>query len=310
MNRLMTVVVVLLPCCHAVAAEKPDPRAADEAAIRRAVRTYVAAFNEGDAAATAAHWSDHGEWVSPSGEKFKGRRAIEAEMAGYFAETPDRHIEVLNPTVRFLAPTVAIEEGSARVSRTGEPPSETNYIAVHVKQNGTWKLESVRETALPGAAAEPATRSHRKYLKELAWMIGRWVDEDENSKVETVCKWTKNGNFITRSFAVSIEDRIEIEGTQVIGWDPAAKVIRSWMFDSEGGFGEAVWSRRGNSRRGNRWIIKAARTLNGGEKASSVNILTLIDRNRFTWQSMGREVAGELLPNIDEVTVVRKRSGK
>ena len=48
---------------------------------------------------------------------------------------------------------------------------------------------------------------------------------------------------------------------------------------------------------------------NGGERASSVNILTYVDRNRFTWQSMGREIAGELLPNIDEVTVVRKRSG-
>jgi uncharacterized protein (TIGR02246 family) len=304
MNRLMTVVVLFLLSCHAVAAEKPDPRADDETAIRRAVRTYVAAFNKGDAAATAAHWSDHGEWVSPSGEKFKGRRVIQAEMAAYFAESPNRRIEIRNPTVRFLAPTVAIEEGSARVSLTGEPPSETSYMAIHVKQNDTWKLESVRETALPGTAATPATPSHREYLNELGWMIGHWVDQDESSKVDTVCEWTKNGNFITRSFAVSIEDRIEIEGTQVIGWDPDAKVIRSWMFDSEGGFGQAVWSRKGN-----RWIIKAARTLNGGERASSVNILTYVDRNRFTWQSMGREIAGELLPNIDEVTIVRKRSG-
>ena len=29
--------------------------------------------------------------------------------------------------------------------------------------------------------------------------------------------------------------------TQRIGWDPAAKQIRSWEFDSEGGFGEGTW---------------------------------------------------------------------
>jgi len=75
------------------------------------------------------------------------------------------------------------------------------------------------------------------------------------------------------------------------------------MFHSEGGFGEGLWSRKGNQ-----WIIKASRTLAGGEKASSVNILTPVDRNSFTWESVGREIDGELLPNIDEVTVVRQQS--
>ncbi len=134
-------------------------------------------------------------------------------------------------------------------------------------------------------------------------MIGEWIDRDETSMINTVCQWTKNKNFITRSFSVSIKDRVELEGTQVIGWDPVTGTIRSWMFDSEGGFGKAVWTRQGN-----RWIIKASRTLNTGEKASAENILTHIDRNRFTWQSVGREIDGELLPNIDEVTVVRKQS--
>ena len=62
--------------------------------------------------------------------------------------------------------------------------------------------------------------------------------------------------------------------------------------------------------KGDRWIIKASRTLGGGEKASSVNILTYVDPNTFKWQSIGREIAGELLPNIEEVTVVREQSSK
>jgi len=302
MNRLIisAVAVLLLLSCHvAIGAEKADPRAADEAAIRHAVETYVAAFNRGDAEATAAHWSEGGEWVSPAGQKFKGRKVIQEEMAAFFAENPHRRIDILNPAVRFLAPTVAVEEGRARVTLSGDAPSETSYMAIHVKHDGRWKLDSVRETLLP------AVPSHYDQLKDLEWLIGTWIDGDESATIETVCEWTKNKNFITRSFKVAIEDRIELEGTQVIGWDPAAGAIRSWMFDSDGGFGDGVWTSKGN-----RWVIKASRVLNGGEKGSAVNILTRIDNDSFTWQSIGREIDGELQPNIDEVKVVRKPAAK
>jgi uncharacterized protein (TIGR02246 family) len=300
MKRLMLIVAVVVALCRLAAGGEAHRHAADEAEIRKAVRSYVAAFNRGNAKAVAAHWSTQGVYVSPSGQRLQGREAIEKEFAAYFSETTGQRIELGRPTIRFLTPAVAIEEGTARVSRGGEPPAETSYLAIHVKQEGGWKLDSVRETA--AAATAP---SHYEHLRELEWLIGTWVDRDEDSTIETVCEWTKNKNFITRSFAVSIKDRIEIEGTQVVGWDPEAKTIRSWMFDSEGGFGQAVWSRKGK-----RWIIKASRTLSVGEKASAVNILTYVDRNTLRWQSIGREIDGELLPNIEEVTVVRKQPNR
>ena len=299
MNRFVLIAVIIILACRLAVAGEAKRHAADKAAIRRAVQSYVAAFGRGDAKAVARHWSAKGVYVSPSGQRFQGRQAIEKEFETYFSESTGQRIELGSPAIRFLTPNVAVEEGAARVSRAGEPPTETSYIAIHIKQDGAWKLDSVRETVIP--AAPP----HHEFLKELEWMIGRWIDRDENSTIETVCQWTKNKNFITRSFSVSIKDRIEIEGTQVIGWDPVAGAVRSWMFDSEGGFGEALWSRKGN-----RWIIKASRTLGGGEKASAVNILTCVNQNTFTWQSVGREIDGELLPNIEEVTVVRKQSGK
>ncbi len=93
----------------------------------------------------------------------------------------------------------------------------------------------------------------------------------------------------------------DLEGTQVIGWDPAAGTIRSWMFDSDGGFGEGTWSKKGNS-----WIVKFSQVLPDGRKASATNIYTLIDANTFTWKSIGRKVDGEFLPNVEEVKMVRK----
>lgn len=300
MKRLLMMSLALIVLgVHVATAAPPDRQSADEAAIRKAVRSYVTAFARGDAKAVASHWSAEGVYVSPDGRRLAGREAIEQEFAAYFAESTGQSVEVGDPTVRFIALTVATEEGIARVSRTGEPPVETSYIAIHVKQNGRWKMDSVRETVVP------TTPSHHEQLRELEWLIGEWVDADGESTVHTVCQWTKNKNFITRSFSVAIKDRVELEGTQVIGYDPAAAAIRSWMFDSEGGFGEAHWSREGN-----RWIIKASRTLNGGEKASAVNIVTVIDENAFTWQSIGREIDGDLQPNIEPVTVVRKQSDK
>lgn len=164
------------------------------------------------------------------------------------------------------------------------------------------KQPTTGEAAAPNAADEA---SHYENLKDLEWMIGEWVDSDDNSTITTNCSWTKNRNFITRSFSVSIEGHIALEGTQVIGWDPEKKCVRSWLFDSEGGFGEATWLRKGNQ-----WVIKASQVLKGGQRASSINVLKPVDQNTFTWRSIGREVDGELLPNIPEVTIVRKPPAK
>jgi hypothetical protein len=138
-------------------------------------------------------------------------------------------------------------------------------------------------------------------LKELEWMIGSWIDQDENSTIQTDCEWTKNQNFINRSFAVVVGDQVDLAGMQIIGWDPAAKQIRSWIFDSDGGFAEGKWTRKGD-----RWLIQTSGTLPDGSRSSAVNIMTRVDDDSFTWQSVQREVGGDILPNVDEVLVVRK----
>ena len=47
--------------------------------------------------------------------------------------------------------------------------------------------------------------------------------------------------------------------------------------------------------------------LASGERASAINIITYVDQETLRWQSTNREIAGELLPNIPEVTVVRQK---
>ena len=220
-------------------------------------------------------------------------------MQALFAENKGVRIEVLHPSIRIVSPDVAVEEGTVRVIRPAEPPSDSTYLAVHVKKDGQWKLDSVHETDVPDA---PAASSP---LQDLAWLVGEWIDESPDATVEATVTWTKNKTFLNYAFKASAPGMDDLEGTQVIGWDPAAGTIRSWMFDSDGGFGEGTWSKKDNS-----WIVKFSQVLPDGRKASATNIYTLVDGNTFTWKSIGRKVDGEFLPNVEEVKMVRKTASE
>jgi uncharacterized protein (TIGR02246 family) len=253
----------------------------------------VASFNGGDAAALAELWAADAEFITPSGETFQGRDSILKGFETFFKENEGAKLEVDIASIQIEDANTAVEEGTARVTLPDQSVSETSYVARYTKQDDKWVMKSVREAEKPP--------SHYEQLKALEWFIGEWIDRDEKSSVHTTCRWTKNKNFISRSFAVTFGDQIDLEGTQVIGWDPSKQVIRSWIFDSDGGFGVGIWSQKGN-----RWTIRALRVLSDGRKASAVNVLTYVDENTFTWESTGREVDGEVLPNLGPITVVRK----
>jgi len=292
---LLAAAMMVLGSASAMGAE-PDRQTADKAAIGKAVASYVAAFNQGNAKALAALWSPEAVYTNPiTGEQVVGREAIEKQFAGIFVDAKGAKLEANTKAIQFVSPNVAVEQGTAKVIRPGQEPEESEYTAVYVKRDGRWLLDRVTEEDLP------VVTSNYERLKELEWMIGTWIDQDDQNRIETTCQWTKNQNFMTRSFTLSVRDRINMAGIQIIGWDPAAKQIRSWVFDSDGGFGQGVWSKKGKS-----WYIQSTGTLPDGMKTSSVNIITYVDDNTFTWQSVNCEAGGELLPNVDEVLVVRQ----
>ena len=278
---------------HAVAAEEAANE--EEAAIKKAIASYVEAFNKGDAKALAVHWTERGEFITPGQKKLQGREELEQEFTAYFAESKGATLVLEDTAVELRSPSVAVETGIARVVVSGDDVSETTYEATHVRTAEGWKIDSLREQELP-----PPPLSHHDKLQDLQWMIGEWVDADEGSVIETSCRWTTNQNFIVRSFKVFIEDRVDFAGTQIIGWDPAAETIRSWMFDSDGGFGVGRWSGDGG-----RWKVQMVNVLADGRRASATNIFQQVDEDTVTFKSIGRQVNGELLPNIGPVNVVR-----
>ncbi|MHC2069890.1 YybH family protein [Bremerella sp. T1] len=268
----------------------------DESAILKAIDSYAEAFNKGDAKALAQHWTVDGEFVTPSGDVLKGRAALEEDFTAYFEQNAGVKLELVDTQIKLLSPHVASETGVARVLLPEQEPSETIYEAFHVKTAEGWRIDSVKEDA----PAEPAP-SHYERLQPLQWMIGTWVDDSEDDvTVETSSRWTTNQNFIVRTFRVFMDGVVDFEGTQVIGWDPSVGAIRSWTFDSDGGFGVGRWTQQGS-----RWTVQSLNVLPDGRRGSSTNIYDLVDENTVQFKTIGRQVDGELLPNVSSITIIR-----
>jgi uncharacterized protein (TIGR02246 family) len=277
-------------------------QADDEAAIRKSDVAYVEAYNKQDAKALAALWSPEAVYVDPETEtEIVGREAIEKEFADTFSSQKNAKLEIKADAIKFMSPNVAVESGLARITRPDAEPDESNYSALYVKHDGTWFLDRVTEEETPLAPVAPP--SNYEHLKDLEWMVGSWIDQDDTDHVmiQTDCNWTKNKNFITRSFAVVVGDKVDMSGIQLIGWDPVAKQIRSWVFDSDGGFGEGKWSKKGKG-----WVVQQTGTLPDGRKAAEVNVIKPVDNDSFTWQTIQRSVDGDILPDVEEITIVRK----
>ena len=163
-----------------------------------------------------------------------------------------------------------------------------------MKQDGRWQIASARD--LPDEEAEAGDE-----LEQLGWLVGQWVNESPEALVATSYRWDDQRHAILGEFKVQVGGRPAMTGTQRIGWDPVAKKLHSWVFDSQGGFGEGLWTRNGNQ-----WIVKTTGTRGDGNGASATRIITQVTKDRMTWQSHDRVVGGELQPDVEKIVIVRR----
>jgi uncharacterized protein (TIGR02246 family) len=280
----------------AMAASAPGPaHQQDEKAIRLAAEAFAKAYNAGHAKAIASLFVADGQIVSEEGQSTQGREGIEQVFAGIFKEHPKTHMDLAIGSIRFIGSDMAIEDGMATVTHASDEPAEHSpYVVVHSGQDGKWLMASARD--IPDDTPTP-----EEQLKQLHWMIGDWVDESPEALIMTSYRWTDNQCYILSEFKIQVGGRPVMTGTQRIGWDPLAKKIRSWVFDSEGGFGEGVWTREGNH-----WIVKMTGVTRDGKIASATNITTRVSKDRMTWQQRDRIVGGEKTPDIAEIPITRR----
>jgi hypothetical protein len=174
---------------------------------------------------------------------------------------------------------------------------------------GGWALTEMRAqvpvTPAPSTAtAAEAVTPAESPLATLDWLVGSWTGQTERGAVEFSCKFTKNNAFLVRSFRIINEPEPTMSGMQLIAWDPIQETIRSWTFDSDGGFGEDTWNQADD-----RYTMRSTYTLPDGGKGAAINVMTYVDNDTFHWKSTNREIDGELQPDTDETVVSRVDAG-
>jgi uncharacterized protein (TIGR02246 family) len=266
----------------------------DETAIRANIERFAKAYNAGDAKGVAALFIPDGKIVDKGGNEADGREAIEKTFAKIFQDMPEKNIEVFIESIRFIGSDLALEVGTTKETPVpNEPPDIDRYTVLHVKRDGKWQMAMARDEEGPPPTAH-------EQLRPLAWLVGEWVDDGGSTVVRSTCRWSDDKNFLLQNLRLEISGRDAMNISQRIGWDPLRKRIRSWVFDSEGGFGESIWTRDGDE-----WIIHATGVRPDGTTGSATNTLIRSGNDGYIWRSRDRIVADDLQPPV-EVKVVRK----
>jgi uncharacterized protein (TIGR02246 family) len=271
-------------------AGQPSP---DEQQIRKAVVAFVEQYNAHKVSELAALFAADARMVFADGAEVNGRDQIKQSFEAAFQENPKSAVSVVVDSIRFLTPEVAVEEGSTSMFPDGETlTSRDRYTVLHLKMRGQWQMQSVR-------IVEEESLSAYGQLAALDWLVGEWIDEGRDEDVVANFHWDENKSFLLEDFKVVSGGEVVLKGTQRIGWDPQAKQIRAWTFDSAGGFGDATWTPAGSD-----WICKATGVQPNGTSASATRRLTRTAQDRVLWTSTDRLLGAEAMPDL-AVTMVR-----
>jgi uncharacterized protein (TIGR02246 family) len=271
---------------------------AEEKPIRDLVAAFAKAYSASDLKALAAFFTDEANVVDSGGETTRGKPAIVDMYASSFEENPRLNLESKVQEIRFLTPEVARVEGQTRLSTdTGDATEFTRFSSLLVKREGKWLVAEIREYPAP---VEEVSSYER--LKELEWMVGDWVDESESVKASSSVRWADNQSFLIRTYQVEVKGEKATSGTVFVGWDPQTGQIKSWIFDSDGGHGEGLWTRTGDKE----WVVKAQGVLRDGRPTSATQIHVVLNNDSVKTSSIDRIIGGQIAPDIADVVMVRK----
>lgn len=294
---VLAILSILMTSCGNEKSSESTGRSEDITEIKNNARAYVEVYNNHDAEKVGSFWAANAVYAIPdTKETINGRKAIVDYFKKLFEGDDLPKIEVIVDHIEFKGGDKAIENGHVTFIYPDGSEDESAYQAENVKESGKWLLQSVQEVETG------VVQSNHEHLKELEWLVGSWVDTDEDSDITLNFEWGKNKNFLIEHFVVKVLDQDEMEGTQIIGWDPVQQKIRAWVFDSDGGFREGSWSYDGDS-----WVAMMATTLADGKKGSSLDIYTKVNEDTFAFSMDSRDIDGDVLPDVGPVTFKKKK---
>ena len=119
----------------------------------------------------------------------------------------------------------------------------------------------------------------------------------------TTYEWDENKVFIRGKFEIKEGGKVAEAGTQMITVDNAEGGIRSWVFQSDGGFGDGLWTRDGK-----KWTVDLAGVTADGSTLEATTIYLRLDDNTVTWQAVEQFVDGEPIADSQPIKVTKRKA--
>ena len=270
-----------------------------EAAIRDRISDYLEAFNGHDAEKVGSFWTTDGISVNEeTGQETSGREALVNELSAFIEENPSTRLTGQVDRIRLVRPNVATVEGHTTLFAGDGVPVDSTFTALLIRERDQWLISTSHERSVP------VPPSPQEALQDLEWLIGDWQDDSDDALVRSSFQWAPSGTFLLRSFDSQFADGPGLQGTQIFGWDPITKQVRTWTFASDGSFGQGTVV---NSPEG--WMVRKWQVLNDGRVASATRIMTRVDEDVLTVETIAHTIDGEPVPHADPITVVRVSDG-
>jgi uncharacterized protein (TIGR02246 family) len=286
---------------EAVGQQKDAPAAGAnpaETAIRNANAAYVEAMTKGDLDGIMALWADDADYIDEAGKMIRGKDQIAAIFKKSLPEIKGSKIAGRIHSMKFVRPEICLEDGVIEVTSPTGTKEASRYAVVWTKTGEKWLISSVRD--LPAEVTDlPSIASAQ--LKDLEWLVGEWADDGGKGEQTAKIYWAPNKSFLIMDYTVKLPDRDPLEVVVRVGWDGAAGRVRSWVFDTQGGFAEGLWQKDGTKR----WLIGQSGVLPDGGTGGSTNSYEFIDANTFVWRAVDRDVDNQPLPDV-QIKYVRK----
>jgi uncharacterized protein (TIGR02246 family) len=264
-----------------------------EAEVVAADKKLMDAFNQGNAGQVADMFLPDGELIDESGTVYLGKDEIGGLLKSFFEKYPGAKTVSQIESVRLISGLALLDGSRSIMEKEGKSFSLVRYATIWKKTDAGYKVVSLRDVA------ESIPPSPKEALETISWLVGSWVNEGSDGKVNLDYRLAEDGNFIVGDVLVVAPDgRQVMKSFQRIAWDAAQGTYRSWTFDSDGGWGESLWS---PSDQG--WILESkAFAPSGSQGTVRVSIVSESD-SRLKIQGTNRFSNGVAEPDYEHVMV-------
>jgi uncharacterized protein (TIGR02246 family) len=295
---VMLALALTVPSLSATAAGQTKPSAVTEQkddGVRSILMSLEAAISARNVENTVALFAEDVQFIDEAGDEIRGRKELGERFNQLFKSASTPQVGIHPQSISFLANNVALVVGEVSRKQGQEDLPASRFSIIMTEKNNKWQINEITETAMQ--SEQTANR-----LQGLNWLIGEWTAESAGATATFDVEWAPSHKFITSTCTVNKSGKAPELDKQVIGWDPQRNTIISWHFDSNGGFGNGIWSNEPNE---NKWTVDVSGVGADGSTTTASNVFTLKTPNDFVWQSIHRSLDGNAVADTEPLTVHR-----